>query len=76
MSSEKRTFNSSIGGMGVLNSKSCRGTLSFKLISGGSLLQKQHRNPRAGRVRFRGGMVATPSGGQRKRECCYLGGMI
>lgn len=44
--------------MGALNSSSCRGTLSFRLISGGSLLPKQHRKPRPGRVLFLGGMVA------------------
>lgn len=56
-SSEKRACSSSAGGMGALNSSNCRGTLSFRLISRGSLLPKQHRNPRAGRVRFRGGIV-------------------
>lgn len=44
--------------MGALNSSSCRGTLSFRLISGGSLLPKQHRKPRPGLVLFLGGMVA------------------
>lgn len=44
--------------MGALNSRSCRGTLSFRLISGGSLLPKQHKKPRPGRVLFLGGMVA------------------
>lgn len=56
--SEKRACSSSSGGMGALNSSSCRGTLSFRLISGGSLLLKQHRKPRAGRVRFRGGILS------------------
>lgn len=44
--------------MGALNSSSCSGTLSFRLISGGSLLPKQHRKPRPGRVLFLGGIVA------------------
>lgn len=44
--------------MGALNSSSCSGTLSFRLISGGSLLPKQHRRPRPGRVLFLGGMAA------------------
>lgn len=57
-SSEKRACNSSAGGMGALNSSSCRGTLSLRLISGGSLLLKQHRKPRPGRVLFLGGMLA------------------
>lgn len=43
--------------MGALNSSSCRGTLSFRLISGGSLLPKQHRKLRPGRVLFLGGIV-------------------
>lgn len=49
--------------MGALNSSSCRGTLSFRLISGGSLLPKQHRKPRPGRVLFLGGMAAGEAGG-------------
>lgn len=57
-SSENRACSSSAGGMGALNSSSCSGTLSFRLISGGSLLPKQHRKPRPGRVLFLGGIVA------------------
>lgn len=44
--------------MGALNSSSCSGTVSFRLISGGSLVPKQHRKPRPGRVLFLGGMMA------------------
>lgn len=44
--------------MGALNSSSCSGTVSFRLISGGSLLPKQHRKPRPCRVLFLGGMMA------------------
>lgn len=57
-SSEKRACSSSAGGIGELNSSSCSGTVSFRLISGGSLLPKQHRKPRPCRVLFLGGMVA------------------
>ena len=50
--------------MGALNSSSCSGTLSFRLISGGSVLPKQHRKPRPGRVLFLGGMVLEVTGGR------------